>query len=62
MPDGYTLPLRPEGGAHYRELAAGLRELAGKCRLPNPRRELLDLARRYENRATELDRFSAASG
>jgi len=44
------------GGEHYRELASGLRELAAKCRLTNPRRELLDLARRFEHRAEELDR------
>ena len=28
-------------GSHYRELATWLREVAGKCRLPNQRRELL---------------------
>jgi hypothetical protein len=43
-------------GAHYRELASWLRDLAGKCRLPNPQRELLSLARRYERRADHLDR------
>ena len=43
---------------HYRELAAWLREIGGKCRLPNPQRELLDLARRYEFRADLLDRRS----
>jgi hypothetical protein len=32
------------GGTHYRELAGRLREVAGKCRLPNMQRELLDLA------------------
>jgi hypothetical protein len=41
-----------DSGTHYRELAAWLRELASKCRLPNPRRELLDLARRYEHMST----------
>jgi hypothetical protein len=45
-------------GTHYRELAAWLREIGGKCRLPNPQRELLSLARRYELRADELDRRS----
>ena len=44
------------GGEHYRELASGLRELAAKCRLTNPRRELLDLARRFEHRANEIER------
>jgi len=43
-------------GAHYRELAAWLRESAGKCRLPNPQKELLRLARRYELRADHLVR------
>jgi hypothetical protein len=43
-------------GSHYRELATWLREIAHKCRLPNPQRELLDLARRYEIRAGHLDR------
>jgi hypothetical protein len=45
-----------DGGAHYRELAAWLREVAGKCRLPNPQGELLDLARRYDLRAEHLER------
>jgi hypothetical protein len=43
-------------GSHYRELAVWLREAAAKCRLPNPQRELLTLARRYERRAEHLDR------
>jgi hypothetical protein len=43
-------------GTHYRELAAWLRDIAGKCRLPNPQGELLSLARRYERRADHLDR------
>jgi hypothetical protein len=29
-----------DGGEHYRELAAWLREIAGTCRLPDPQREL----------------------
>jgi hypothetical protein len=45
-----------DGGEHYRELAAWLREVAGKCRLPNPQHELLILAKRYERRADHLDR------
>jgi hypothetical protein len=45
-------------GTHYRELAAWLREIGGRCRLPNPQRELLRLARRYELRADQLDRRS----
>jgi len=45
-----------DGGDHYRELAEWLREVAVRCRLPNPQRELLDLARRYEHRADHLQR------
>ena len=45
-----------ESGKHYRELAAWLREVAGKCRLPNPQNELRSLARRYEHRAKHLER------
>jgi hypothetical protein len=46
----------PDNGMHYRELAAWLREIAGKCHLPNPQQELLTLARRYERRAQYLER------
>jgi len=38
-------------GKHYRELAHWLRGVAAKCRLPNPQRELLVLASRYERQA-----------
>jgi hypothetical protein len=48
-------------GAHYRELAIWLRDAAAKCRLPNPQRELLSLARRYERRADHLDRRAQTS-
>jgi hypothetical protein len=48
-----------DAGAHYRELAAWLRDLAGKCHLPNPQKELLSLARRYEMRAGCLERRAA---
>jgi hypothetical protein len=44
---------------HYRELAGWLRAIAAKCRLPNPQRELLILARRYEHRA---EYFAEQSG
>ena len=43
-------------GAHYREVAHWLRGTAAKCRLPNPQRELLSLARRYERRAERFDK------
>ena len=45
-----------DSGSHYRELATWLREVAGRCRLPNPQREMLILARRYERRAEHLER------
>ena len=47
-------------GQHYRELAHWLRGVAAKCQLPNPQRELLSLARRYEIRANHLSRRAAA--
>lgn len=66
MLDQYTPTLRQlaadrdwwhrDSGAHYRELAIWLRGLAAKCRLPNPQRELLHLARQYERRAAYLER------
>ena len=43
-----------DAGAHYRELSHWLRGLAAKCRLANPQRELLSLARRYDLRAEHL--------
>jgi hypothetical protein len=46
-------------GEHYRELANWLRGIAAKCRLPYSRRELLDLARRYDARADRLTRRAA---
>jgi endonuclease YncB( thermonuclease family) len=52
------LAWRRSSSTHYRELAGWLREIGGKCRLPNPQRELLRLARRYELRADHLDQRS----
>jgi hypothetical protein len=49
-------------GAHYKELAAWLREVARKYRLPNPQNELLRLARTYERRADHLDRRARRRG
>jgi hypothetical protein len=43
-------------GAHYRDLAHLLGGVGAKCRLPNPQRELLALARRYERNAAHFDR------
>ena len=39
----------------YRELAIELREIARRCRLPGARREILNLALRYERRADYFD-------
>jgi len=51
----------PPDSGHYREMASKLRELARECRFPGARRELLDLAERYERRADNLDVRSAAA-
>jgi hypothetical protein len=66
MSDEHTLTLQEiapdrdcwfrDAGAHYREVAHWLRGTAAKCRLPNPQRELLSLARRYERRAERFDK------
>jgi len=45
----------PLDGAHYREIAQRLRELARQCRFPGARRELLDLAANYERRADQIE-------
>jgi hypothetical protein len=45
----------PIDGAHYREMAHGLRTLARRCRLAGARRELLQLAASYERRADHFD-------
>jgi hypothetical protein len=42
-------------GAHYRELAGLLREVAAKSRLANPQQEILKLALAYEHRAEHLE-------
>ena len=49
---GSNLPL---DGAHYREMAHGLRKLARQCRFPGARRELLQLAASYERRADHFE-------
>jgi hypothetical protein len=51
-----------DSGAHYRELATWLRDVARRCHLPNPQAELLSLARRYERRGEQLDRRARRSG
>jgi hypothetical protein len=52
LPRGNDLPL---DGAHYREVAHGLRKLARQCRLPGARRELLQLAANYDRRADHFE-------
>jgi hypothetical protein len=42
-------------GAHYREMAQGLRKLAHQCRFPGARRELLQLAASYDRRADHFE-------
>jgi hypothetical protein len=49
---GSDLPL---DGAHYREVAHGLRKLAHQCRFPGARRELLHLAATYDRRADHFE-------
>jgi hypothetical protein len=44
-----------DSGAHYRELAEWLRDVARRCRFASPRRDLLGLARKYEGRAKVIE-------
>jgi hypothetical protein len=50
----------PSDGANVREMARRLRCLARDCRLPGARREMLDLAARFERRADYFDSRHAA--
>ena len=43
---------------HYREMAGKLRELARTTRSSSIRRELVDLARRYDRRGDYFDRWA----
>jgi hypothetical protein len=45
-------------GEHYREVARKLCGVARECRFPIVRKELLDLAARYERRGDHFDRHS----
>jgi hypothetical protein len=45
----------PPDGAHFREIAHGLRSLAGRCRYPGARKEMLELAASFDRRAGQLD-------
>ena len=46
------------GGDHYREMADRLLGLAHLTRSPGIRRELVDLAKRYDRRGDHFDRRS----
>jgi hypothetical protein len=57
----------PADGKHCREMAGKIRELARYTRSPGIRRELVDLAKRYDRRGDYFDRrsrwwYSAARG
>ena len=63
MPDEHAAVLQEIAGpdwklwdaaTHYDEMARQLREMADACRLPDPRQELLSLARCYELRGESL--------
>jgi hypothetical protein len=43
-------------GDHFREIAGKVRELARYTRSPGMRRELVDLAKRYDRRGDHFDR------
>jgi hypothetical protein len=45
----------PPGAGHLRELAAALRQLARRCRLPLSRHEMIELAQRLDRRAQLID-------
>jgi hypothetical protein len=51
---------RPECGQHYREVAGRLRLIAQQIRYPNARREVLDLATKYEWRGDHFDTRNGA--
>lgn len=57
MPDEHTHPLRAaQRGEDYRVLAKAIRAVAVRTRLPAARRELGQLAAKYERQAEHLDR------
>ena len=51
-------PVLRGDGDHYREIAGRLRELARVKHSPGVRRELVDLAKRYDRRGDHFDRRS----
>ena len=50
------------GVAHYKEIASKLRVIACGCNFPNVRKDLIDLAARYDRRADHFDRPRGANG
>ena len=48
------------GAEHYREIAGMLRQAARSCQFADARREILQLAARFESRAEHLDRRADA--
>jgi hypothetical protein len=55
-------PFLPFGVGHYREIASKLRVVARGCNFPNVRKDLIDLAARYDRRADHFDRPRGADG
>jgi hypothetical protein len=53
--DHSEAPAALAAGDHYREMAGRLRELARLARMPGIRKELADLAKRYDRRGDHLD-------
>jgi hypothetical protein len=53
-------PPPPADGDHYREMAGRVRELARLSRSPAMRKELADLAARYDRRGDHIDHRAAA--
>ena len=45
-----------QDGEHDREIASKLRVVARRCNFPNVRKDLIDLAARYDRRADHFDR------
>jgi hypothetical protein len=56
MSERQDATLVPLGVAHYREIASKLRVVARECSFPNVRKDLIDLAARYDRRADHFDR------
>ena len=61
MSNEHSFSLR-RGSAEYRELAGKLRDLAGACLFPGPRRSLVQLAISFDVRAAHFDCETAREG